>query len=162
MAISVGDTLPDATLVENTGEGPKQVSMAERLSGKKVVVFALPGAFTGTCTTAHVPSFIRTADQLRSKGVDEIICLSVNDPFVMGAWDEQTGAAKAGIVMMADPAAEFTKAVGMDFTAPPVGLIDRSKRYAMCIEDGKVTVMHAEENPGVCDTSGGEAMLEAL
>lgn len=162
MAISQGDLLPDATLVENTEKGPAQLSLAERLKDRKVVIFALPGAFTGTCTTAHVPSFVRTADQLRDKGVDEIICLSVNDPFVMGAWDEQTGASKAGITMMADPSAEFTKAVGMDFSAPPVGLIDRSKRYAMCVEDGKVTVIHAEENPGVCDTSGGEAMVQAL
>ena len=162
MAISVGDTLPDATLVENTGEGPKPVSLAGRLKGRKVVIFALPGAFTGTCTTAHVPSFIRTADQFRAKGVDEIICLSVNDPFVMQAWDEQTGAGKAGIAMLADPSAEFTKAVGMEFSAPPVGLIDRSKRYAMCVEDGKVTVFQAEENPGVCDMSGGESLLEAV
>ncbi|WP_136636428.1 peroxiredoxin [Pseudooceanicola onchidii] len=162
MAISQGDTLPDATLVENTDKGPAQVSLTERLKGRKVVIFALPGAFTGTCTTAHVPSFIRTADQFRAKGVDEVICLSVNDPFVMGAWDQQTGAGKAGITMMADPSAEFTKAVGMDFSAPPVGLIDRSKRYAMCVEDGKVTVIQAEENPGVCDTSGGEALLESI
>lgn len=162
MAISQGDTLPDATLVENTDGGPKQVSLTERLKGKKVVIFALPGAFTGTCTTAHVPSFVRTADQFRAKGVDEIICLSVNDPFVMGAWDAQTGAGKAGITMLADPSAEFTKAVGMDFSAPPVGLIDRSKRYAMVIDDGKVSVVQAEENPGVCDTSGGEALLESI
>ena len=162
MAISQGDTLPDATLVENTKEGPKQVSLSERLKGRNVVIFALPGAFTGTCTTAHVPSFIRTADQFKSKGVDEIICLSVNDPFVMGAWDAQTGAGKAGIVMLADPSAEFTKAVGMDFSAPPVGLIDRSKRYAMYVTDGTVAVIQAEDNPGVCDASGGEAMLEAI
>lgn len=162
MAISQGDTLPDATLVEPTADGPKQVSLAERLKGRKVVIFALPGAFTGTCTTAHVPSFIRTADQFKAKGVDEIICLSVNDPFVMGAWGEQTGAGKAGITMMADPVSEFTKAVGMEFSAPPVGLIDRSKRYAICVEDGKVTVVQEEENPGVCDMSGGESMLEAV
>ncbi|WP_375175839.1 peroxiredoxin [Pseudooceanicola sp.] len=162
MAISKGDTLPDATLIENTDGGPKQVSLAERLKGRNVVIFALPGAFTGTCTTAHVPSFIRTADQFRAKGVDEIICLSVNDPFVMGAWDGQTGAGEAGITMMADPSAEFTKATGMNFTAPPVGLIDRSKRYAMYVVDGTVEVIQAEENPGVCETSGGEALLEAI
>jgi peroxiredoxin len=162
MAISKGDTLPDATLIENTESGPKQVSLSERLKGRSVVIFALPGAFTGTCTTAHVPSFVRTADQFRAKGVDEIICLSVNDPFVMAAWDGQTGAGKAGITMLADPAAEFTKAVGMDFTAPPVGLISRSKRYAMHVVDGHVSVIQAEENPGVCDMSGGEALLEAI
>ena len=162
MAISKGDTLPEATLVELTGEGPKQVSLASRLKGRNVVIFALPGAFTGTCTTAHVPSFIRTADQFKASGVDEIICLSVNDPFVMGAWDQKTGAGKAGITMLADPAAEFTKAVGMDFSAPPVGLIDRSKRYAMYVQDGKVSVIQAEANPGQCDLSGGESMLDAI
>jgi peroxiredoxin len=162
MAISVGDTLPDAALIENTSEGFKEVSMAERLRGRKVVVFAVPGAFSNTCSVAHVPSFIRTADQIRAKGVDEIICLAVNDPFVMGAWDQQTGAGQAGIAMLADPAAEFTKAVGMDFSAPVVGLIDRSVRYAMCVEDGKVTIFHAEVEKGVCDLTGGEAMLAAL
>ncbi|EAQ03717.1 AhpC/TSA family protein [Pseudooceanicola batsensis HTCC2597] len=162
MAISKGDTLPDATLVEFTAEGPKEVSLSERLAGRNVVIFALPGAYTGTCTTAHVPSFIRTVDQFRDKGVDEVICLSVNDPFVMAAWGKDTGAADAGIAMLGDPRAEFTKAVGMDFTAPPVGLIDRSKRYAMYVKDGVVTVLHAEENPGQCDVSGGESMLEAI
>ena len=162
MAISKGDTLPDANLVELTGEGPKQVSLSERLKGRNVVIFALPGAFTGTCTTAHVPSFMRTAEQFKAKGVDEIICLSVNDPFVMGAWDEQTGAGKAGITMLGDPAAEFTKAVGMDFSAPPVGLVDRSKRYAMYVQDGTVAVFQEDANPGQCDLSGGESMLEAI
>lgn len=162
MAISKGDALPDATLVELTAEGPKPVSLKERLSGRNVVVFALPGAFTGTCTTAHVPSFIRTADQFREQGVDEIICLSVNDPFVMGAWDQQTGAGKAGITMLGDPQAEFTKAVGMDFSAPPVGLINRSKRYAMYVQDGVVSVIQAEASPGQCDLSGGESLLDAI
>tara|TARA_R110002124_G_scaffold166713_2_gene334080 strand:- start:29447 stop:29935 length:489 start_codon:yes stop_codon:yes gene_type:complete len=162
MAISKGDTLPDATLVELTGEGPKQVELSDRLAGRNVVIFALPGAFTGVCTTAHVPSFIRTADQLKSKGVDEIICLSVNDPFVMDAWDKQTGAGDAGIQMLCDPDSAFTKAVGMDFSAPPVGLINRSKRYAMYVQDGNVSVIQAEENPGQCDVSGGEAMLDAI
>ena len=86
----------------------------------------------------------------------------MNYPFVRGAWDEQTGAGKAGFTLLADPAAEFTKAVGMEFTAPPVGLIDRSKRYALYAEDGTVSVFQAEENPGVCDMSGGESMLDAI
>lgn len=162
MAISKGDNLPDATLVELTDKGPTQISLKDRLAGRNVVIFALPGAYTGTCTTAHVPSFIRTADQFKDKGVDEIVCLSVNDPFVMGAWAEQTGAGKAGITMLGDPEAEFTKAVGMDFSAPPVGLINRSKRYAMYVQDGVVSVFQAEENPGQCDVSGGEALLEAI
>lgn len=162
MAISTGDKLPDATLCCMGAEGPEQVSLAERLAGRKVVIFALPGAYTGTCTTAHVPSFIRTAAQFAEKGVDEIICISVNDPFVMDAWGKDTGASEAGIAMLGDSDGAFTKAVGMDFDAPPAGLFGRSKRYAMAVEDGTVTVLQAEENPGVCDMSGGEALLEAL
>jgi cytochrome c peroxidase len=130
--------------------------------GRKVVVFAVPGAFTPTCHSAHVPSFVRTKDAFAAKGVDEIICVSVNDPFVMQAWGTATGAAEAGITMLGDPGSSFTKAMGMDFDAPPVGLHARSKRYALYAEDGVIKVLHAEENPGVCETSGGEAMLEAL
>lgn len=142
--------------------GPEAVDLATLTTGRKVVIFGLPGAYTGTCTTAHVPSFIRTRDQLAAKGVNEVICIAVNDPFVMGAWDASTGAGKAGIAMLADADAAFTKAIGMAFTAPPVGLFDRSLRYAMLVEDGVVRVLHREENPGICEVSGGEAMLAAI
>ncbi|KIC51791.1 peroxiredoxin [Tateyamaria sp. ANG-S1] len=162
MAISVGDTLPDASLVHLGADGPAEVKLSEKTAGRKVVIFALPGAYTGTCSTAHVPSFIRTIDQFKAKGVDEVMCVSVNDPFVMGAWGDATGATAAGITMLGDADASFTKAMGRAFTAPPVGLYDRSTRYAMVVEDGKVTVLQEEENPGVCDVSGGEALLEAL
>ncbi|WGW04912.1 peroxiredoxin [Tropicibacter oceani] len=162
MTIKAGDTLPGATLARMGENGPEQVALDTITKGRKVVIFALPGAYTGTCTTAHVPSFMRTRDAFADKGVDEVICLSVNDPFVMGAWGESTGATAAGITMLGDPEAEFTKAVGMEFSAPPAGLIDRSKRYAMLVDDGKVVVLHAEENPGVCETSGGEALLAAI
>jgi peroxiredoxin len=162
MPISVGDTLPDATLLRMGENGPESVSLADRLKGRKVILFGLPGAYTGVCTNAHVPSFIRTKDKLAAKGVDEIICVSVNDPFVMKTWGETTGAAAAGIAMLADPASDFTKAVGMEFTAPPVGFFDRSKRYALYAEDGVVKVLHGEPNPGTCDASGGEAMLAAI
>jgi len=159
MSIAVGDKLPNATLTVMGEDGPQQVDLADRLKGRKVVIFAVPGAFTGTCTTAHVPSFIRTRDGFAERGVDEIMCISVNDPFVMNAWGEATGATEAGIVMLGDPQAEFTKAVGMDFSAPPVGLIDRSKRYAMIVEDGVVTAMGVEASPGECDVTAGEALL---
>ena len=160
MTVKVGDTLPDATLTAMGAEGPEQVSLSGKVKGRKVVVFAVPGAFTGTCTTAHVPSFIRTKDGFAAKGVDEIICISVNDPFVMHAWGEQTGATAAGITMLGDADGSFTKAMGMDFSAPPVGLIDRSKRYAMIVEDGVVKAMGVEESPGNCELSAGEALLE--
>lgn len=160
--ISVGDTLPDATLVQLGENGPEQVSMADKTKGRKVVIFALPGAYTGTCTTAHVPSFMRTKDQFEAKGVDEIICVSCNDPFVMAAWGDSTGATAAGLTFLGDADTSFTEAVGMRFDAPPAGLHGRSKRYAMFVDDGVVKVMQAEENPGVCDLSGGEAMLDAI
>ncbi|WP_121061340.1 peroxiredoxin [Chachezhania antarctica] len=162
MTISTGDTLPDATLLQLGAEGPEKVSIAERTKGRKVVIFAVPGAFTPTCHSAHVPSFIRTKAEFDGKGVDEIICVSVNDPFVMKAWGESTGATDAGITMLADPESTFTKAIGLDFTAPPAGLMARSQRYAMLVDDGKVTVLNLEESPGTCDVSAGEGLLAAL
>ncbi|UWR02670.1 peroxiredoxin [Ruegeria conchae] len=160
--ISTGDMLPDATLIQMGADGPEEVRISEKTKGRKVVIFAVPGAFTGTCTTAHVPSFMRTKGQFDAKGVDEIICISVNDPFVMGAWGESTGATAAGLTMLADAASEFTKAIDMDFDAPPVGLLARSKRYAMFVNDGKVIALNIEENPGVCEISAGEGLLETF
>ena len=162
MTISAGMKIPDASLYKMGENGPETVELSSLTAGRKVVLFALPGAYTGTCSTAHVPSFIRNIDALKAKGVDEVICISVNDPFVMGAWGEATGATAAGIVMLGDSQSAFTKAAGMEFSAPPAGLIDRSKRYALMAEDGVIKVLHAEENPGVCERSGGEAMLEAI
>jgi peroxiredoxin len=160
MAISEGDRLPEATLSMIGEKGPAPVPLSERLKGRKVVIFAVPGAFTPTCHSAHVPSFIRTRDGFAARGVDEIICISVNDPFVMKSWGEATGATAAGITMLSDAAAEFTRAIGMNFDAPPAGLFARSKRYAMLVEDGQVTVLNIETAPGTCELSGGEALLE--
>ncbi len=162
MTISVGDRLPEATLIELGDNGPEAVSLHARTKGRKVVIFAVPGAYTGVCTTAHVPSFIRTRDKFAARGVDEIICVSVNDPFVMKAWGESTGANKAGIAMLADADCTLTEAMGMRFDAPPAGLLARSKGYALYAEDGVIKVLHAEESPGLCNVSGGEAMLEAI
>ena len=162
MSLQEGQTLPDATVLAMGDDGPKQIRLGDRLKGRKVVLFALPGAYTGTCTTAHVPSFIRTAKGFADKGVDEIICLAVNDPFVMSAWGEATGATAAGITMLADVQAEFTKAVGMEFSLPERGFIDRSKRYAMLVEDGVVSILNEETNGGTCDISGGETLLAQL
>lgn len=147
------------TLGEN---GPEPVDLAGKVKGRKVVIFAVPGAFTPTCHSAHVPSFIRQKDALKAKGVDEIICVAVNDPWVMNAWAEATGAVADGITMLSDASGAFTKAIGMDFDAEPVGFSGRSKRYAMMAEDGVVKVLHAEESPGTCEISGGEAMVEAI
>ncbi len=162
MAISVGDTLPNATFREFTADGPQETTTAELFAGRKVVMFGLPGAFTRTCSAAHLPSFMRTKPDFDAKGFDEVICLSVNDVFVMDAWAKSTGADKAGIRMLCDTDASFTKAIDMAFTAPPVGLIDRSQRYAMVVEDGKVTLLQAESGPGECTISAGEEVLAAL
>ncbi|MEM6637608.1 MAG: peroxiredoxin [Pseudomonadota bacterium] len=162
MTISVGDSVPTADLVQMGADGPESTELGGKLAGRKVVIFGLPGAFTGTCTTAHVPSFMRTFDAFSEKGVDEIICVSVNDPFVMSAWSDQTGAGAAGISMLGDASGAFTASIGMNFDAPPVGLYGRSRRYAMYVENGTVKVLNVEENPGVCETSAGEALLEQI
>jgi len=162
MTLSTGDKLPDATLTMMGKDGPEQVQLSDKTAGRKVVIFAVPGAFTPTCHAQHVPSFVRNAGDLAAKGVDEVICVSVNDPFVMGEWGKATGAAEAGITMLGDADSSFTKAIGMAFSAPPAGLIDRSKRYAMVVEDGTVTMLNVEDNPGAMETSSGESILAAL
>ena len=162
MTIAVGDTLPEVTLTRFGDKGPEPVALADKLKGRKVAIFAVPGAFTPTCHSAHVPSFIRTKDQFMAKGVDEIICISVNDPFVMKAWGEATGATAAGLTMLADAESAFTNAIGMAFSAPPAGLIARSRRYALLAEDGVVKVLQIEQSPGTCEISGGEALLASI
>ena len=162
MSISVGEKLPEATLLRMGENGPEQVSLSGLTSGKKVVIFGLPGAYTGTCSTAHVPSFVRNKAALDEKGVDAVICVSVNDPFVMKAWGEATGATAAGLHFLGDASGEFTKAIGLDFTAPPAGLYDRSKRYTLLAEDGVVKILNLEESPGVCELSAAETLLDQL
>tara|TARA_B110000259_G_scaffold70655_1_gene83300 strand:- start:2261 stop:2746 length:486 start_codon:yes stop_codon:yes gene_type:complete len=161
MAIKQGDTLPDAIFTKIAAEGPEIVDLANKTAGRKVVIFAVPGAFTPTCNSAHVPSFIRTKDQFDAKGVDEIICISVNDPHVMKTWGETTGATEAGITMLADAQSLFTTGIGMEFSAPPVGFFARSKRYAMLVNDGVVAILQ-EDAPGACDVSAGEGLLASM
>lgn len=162
MAITTGDRLPDADLFRIGADGPETVSLAELGRGRTIVLFAVPGAFTATCSTAHVPSFIRTRDAFAAKGVDTIVCVAVNDPFVMKAWGVATGATDAGLHLLADADGAFTRAVGMGFSAPSRGLVDRSKRYAMLVADGIVTTLHVEESAGICEASGGESLLAEL
>ena len=162
MTIQVNDTLPEATLLGMTESGPSPVKLSTLLARRKVVIFGLPGAYTGTCSTAHVPSFIRNKPGLEAKGVDEIICISVNDPFVLEAWGKVTGGTEAGIRFLGDSDGGFTRQIGLGFSAPAVGLIDRSQRYAMLVEDGKVRLLHVESAPGECGISSGESLLEAI
>lgn len=159
--IEVGQRLPGAQLLRIGPNGPETVELADRLAGRRVIIFAVPGAYTPTCDSAHMPSFVRTADEFRAKGIDEIICISVNDAHVMRYWGESTGAKEAGITLLADADAAYTKAIGMAFSNAAAGMFDRSRRYAMLVEDGVVTVLHLEK-PGVCEVSTGESMLEAL
>lgn len=161
MTIDIGTTLPDTMMTRIGNAGPEALSLGSLTSGRKVVIFAVPGAYTPTCHSGHVPSFIRVMDALKAKGVDEVICLSVNDPFVMQAWGEATGATAAGITMLADASGDFAKAIGMDFDAAPAGLFGRTRRYALAAVDGEVTVWHPETGKG-CEISGGEAMVAAL
>ena len=161
MSISAGDTLPEATLSRMGAEGVETVTLSDRLKGRKVVIFGIPGAFSGTCQVEHVPSFIRTKDALAEKGVEEIICIAVNDPFVMKAFAEATGADEAGLTMLCDADSAFSKAIGMELTVPAIGFFSRSKRYAMLVEDGTVTRFLPEQTRG-CETSAGEALLAAM
>ncbi len=162
MAISVGDRLPDAVFRRIGDTGPEEVASATLFGGRKVALFAVPGAFTPTCHNTHVPSFVKAAHDLSAKGVDEIVCISVNDPFVMKAWGEATGATAAGISMLADPESAFTTAIGMEFSAPPVGLMARSRRYSMFVENGVVKVLNVEDSPGQAVCSIGEVLVDQI
>ena len=158
--IKVGDRIPSATLREKTAEGVKPVTTDELFKGKKVVLFALPGAFTPTCSAKHLPGFVQNAEALRAKGVDSIACLSVNDAFVMGAWgkDQKVG---DSVLMLADGNGTFTKAIGLEMDGSGHGLGTRSKRYAMVVKDGVVKQLNVEE-PGAFDVSSADYLVERL
>jgi glutaredoxin/glutathione-dependent peroxiredoxin len=161
MALKVGDRLPEAVFLEYRGGEPNEVPSRELFAGR-AAVFAMPGAYTRTCDGAHMPSVVRTADALRGEGVDRVVVLAVNDPFVMAAWGESSGATAADVRMVADASGAFTRAVGMAFDAPVVGFFGRSVRYGMLVEDGVVVALAIEEGRGVCTMSGGEALLDLV
>lgn len=160
MAIAVGDSIPDVQLRTMTNDGPKPVSSTDALGKGKVVVFAVPGAFTPTCSDHHLPGFVVRADEIRAKGVDTIACLSVNDPFVMGAWGRDQAVGDR-VLMLADGNGEFTQAVGLELDGSGFGLGSRSQRYAAILEDGVVTALFVEQKPGL-DVSSAESVLAAL
>ena len=162
MRIAPGDTLPDATLLRMGADGVERVELSSVTAGRKVVLFGLPGPFTGTCTSAHVPSFLRVRDALGEEGIDEVVCFAVSDPFVMAAWSEATGAGEGGLTMLADADGSFTKAIGLGFDAPAVGFHGRTIRHSMLVMDGTVELLHLEDRPGVCEMTAGETMLEAV
>jgi peroxiredoxin len=160
MTIKVGDKVPSVKLKQMTPEGVKEVSTDDFFKGKKVVLFAVPGAFTPTCSAKHVPGFVQNDAALKAKGVDAVACLSVNDAFVMGAWGrEQKSDGK--VVMLADGNGDFTRAVGLELDATANGLGKRSKRYAMVVENGVVKTLNVEA-PGAFEVSSAEAILKTL
>lgn len=159
MTISVGDRIPDVPLTLVTEEGPQQTSSSEYFGGKRVALFAVPGAFTPTCSARHLPSYVEKASDLKAKGVDEIACTSVNDPFVMAAWGERD--ASPDITMLADGNAAFADAVGLSFDGSKFGMGKRSQRYSMIVNDGVVEQLNVEA-PGEYKASSAETMLEQL
>lgn len=160
MTIAIGEKVPDVELYRMGDKGPEKVSSRELFGGKKTVLFAVPGAFTPTCSQAHLPGYVVKADELLAKGVDQIVCLSVNDAFVMDAWGKQQNAADH-IMMIADGSGDFARAVGLDLDLSARGLGLRSQRYAMVIEDGVVTHLNVEA-PGKFEVSDAETMLRVL
>jgi peroxiredoxin len=144
-----------------TPEGIKDVSVSELTSGKKVVLFAVPGAFTPTCSEKHLPGFVDQADAIRAKGVDAVVCVAVNDPFVMSAWEKARNVG-GKIQMLSDGNAELARALGLDFDGSSVGLGTRSKRYAMIVEDGIVKTLLVEDAPAQAEKSSAAAILAAL
>jgi len=159
MAIKEGDKLPEATMHMIQDGRPTPVTTSDLFVGKKVVVFAVPGAFTPTCSQAHLPGYVVNADAIKAKGVDSIVCISVNDAFVMDSWGQDRNAEE--LLMVGDGNGDFTKALGLEMDGSGFGLGTRSQRYAMVVEDGTVTNL-AVEDAGQFEVSKAEAMLEAL
>ena len=160
MTIKVGDKLPDATFMEMTGDGPSPVSTADVFGGKTVALFAVPGAYTPTCSAKHLPGFVEKKDDLAAKGVDEIVCTSVNDVFVMNAWGNSSGADGA-VRMLADGNGAFAQALGLEMDASGFGMGQRSQRYSMIVKDGVVAELNVEAG-GAFEVSSADYMLGQL
>ncbi len=159
MTVQVGDSIPEVTMKIMGDQGPQDISTADIFSGKKVVLFAVPGAFTPTCSAAHLPGFVASADKIKEKGVDSIVCVSVNDAFVMDAWGKGQNAEE--IMMVGDGNGEFTKAMGVEMDGSGFGLGTRSIRYSLIAEDGKITALNLEKG-GAFEVSSAETIMEAL
>jgi peroxiredoxin len=161
MTIAVGDTLPQVNFRVMTADGPQVKTSDDVFRGKKVVLFAVPGAFTPTCHRNHLPGFLTNLDAIKAKGVDAIAVTGVNDVFVMNAWAEASGG-KGKIEFLADGNGDFAKAIGLALDATERGLGVRSKRYAMLVDNGVVKLLNVEDVPGKAEASGAEALLKAL
>jgi glutaredoxin/glutathione-dependent peroxiredoxin len=161
MTIQVGDRLPAVNLKQLTADGIKDVPITELTKGKKVVLFAVPGAFTPTCSEKHLPGFVEQAEAIKAKGVDAILCVAVNDPFVLSAWEKARNVG-GKVNILSDGNAEFTRAIGLDLDASGFGLGTRSKRYAMVVDDGVVKALKIEDVPTQAEKSSAAAILAAL
>ena len=159
MTIKVGDKVPNVQFSHMTPSGPDALTSNDLFSGKKVVLFAVPGAFTPTCSATHLPGFVANADKIRAKGVDDIVCISVNDAYVMDAWSKMQNAGE--IHMIADGSGEFSRAMGLEFDLTARGFGVRSKRYAMVVEDGAITQLEIDES-GELNKSDAESVLGLL
>jgi peroxiredoxin len=159
MAIQVGERIPTCTLKTMGEKGPTDIGTEEIFSGKKVVLFSVPGAFTPGCSITHLPGYVVNADKIKAMGVDTIVCMSVNDAFVMGAWGESQNAEE--LLMLADGNGEFSAALGLDFDGSGFGLGTRSQRFAMIVEDGTVSHLNVEAGPGV-EVSSAETIMALL
>jgi peroxiredoxin len=161
MTINVGDRIPSVTLKQLTSEGVKELTTDEIFRGKRVVLIAVPGAFTPACSQRHLPGYVDKAADIKARGIDEIACVAVNDAFVMGAWGRDQKA-EGKVRMLADGSGDFTRALGLELDLSKGGLGMRSKRYSMLVDDGVVKSLNVEQQPGQVDLSGAEAMLKAL
>ena len=160
MTIAKGDKLPDVKVMLGTPEGPQEAQTGELFAGKKTAFFAVPGAFTPTCSAKHLPGFVEQAEALSQKGVDQIVCMSVNDAFVMDAWAKDQGA-QAKVVMVADGNGAFTKALGLELDASGFGMGGRSQRFSMIVDDGSVAELNIEQG-GAYEVSSADYMLGQL
>ncbi|ARN73630.1 peroxiredoxin [Oceanicoccus sagamiensis] len=158
MTVQVGDKLPAGSLKVMGAEGPQEVTTSELFDGKKVVMFAVPGAFTPGCSMTHLPGFVVNADKIKANGVDSIICLSVNDAFVMGAWGKAQNAEE--LIMAADGSGDYTKALGLELDASAFGMGQRSQRYAMIVDNGEITYLGVDAK--AIEASAADAVLAAL
>jgi peroxiredoxin len=161
MSIKVGDRLPEASFVTMTTDGPSKRSVSEVFKGRRVVLFAVPGAFTPTCHLKHMPGFVAQAEAFKARGIDTIACVAVNDIHVLTAWAKASGA-DGKILFLADGNGDFTKAIGMELDASGFGMGLRSKRYAMLVEDRLVNAMHLEAQPGMAEESSAEKLLAVV